>query len=130
MKLLDEDTPVFSRELLRPLRLLSLGLGLVILVLGSVYLPSTDWDVPICFVMGVPAYVLAPWAFRQLYYLRIRWWPLAAGAFWLSVDGTYWLYWGIRDPVLAEIFRPANFFYCTPIFWIAGFVWNLDSEGT
>ena len=28
-----------------------------------------------------------------------------------------------------EPFRPANFFYCTPIFWIAGFIWNIDFNG-
>lgn len=53
--LLDADTPLFSRELARPLRLLSLAVGIGLLIAGSEYLPSSDWDVPLCFVMGIPA---------------------------------------------------------------------------
>ena len=64
---LEAATPLFSRELLRPLRLMSLIVGIGILIAGSIWTPSIDWDVPLCFVMGLPAYVLAPWAFRQMY---------------------------------------------------------------
>ena len=63
-RLIDKDTPLFSNELIAPWRLASLGVGLALLILGSVFLPSDDWDVPVCLVMGLPAYVLAPWAFR------------------------------------------------------------------
>lgn len=103
---------MFSRELLRPLRLVSLGVGIGLLIAGSVWLPSTDWDVPICFVMALPTYVLAPWAFRQVYYFRWRWMLLAAVGLWAAIDGSYSLYWSLRGfDALAE-FRPANFFYC------------------
>ncbi|MCQ2394120.1 MAG: hypothetical protein MJ249_07510 [Kiritimatiellae bacterium] len=129
MNILDADCPLFSRELLTPWRLVTLVGGLAVLVLGSVVLPSDDWDVPICFVMGIPAYVLAPWAFRQVWYLRWKWLLLAALAFWVTVDGSYTLYWGLRGfPNLPE-FRPANFVYCLPLFWLAGFVWNLGRRG-
>lgn len=123
---LHKNAPLISKELLNPWRVASLGIGLVMLVLGSVYLPSDDWDVPLCFVMGLPAYVLAPWVVRQAVGLRWKWLLLATFAFWLTVDGTYTLYWWLKGfPHLAE-FRPANFFYCTPIFWIAGCFWNVD----
>ena len=123
---LNKNVPLISKELLNPWRVASLGIGLVMLVLGSVYLPSDDWDVPLCFVMGLPAYVLAPWTVRQAFGLRWKWLVPAALAFWLMVDGTYTLYWWMKDfPHLAR-FRPANFFYCTPIFWIAGCWWNVD----
>ena len=129
MNILDADCPLFSRELLTPWRLVTLVGGLAVLVLGSVVLPSDDWDVPICFVMGIPAYVLAPWVFRQVWYLRWKWLLLAALAFWVTVDGSYTLYWGLRGfPNLPE-FRPANFVYCLPLFWLAGFVWNLGRRG-
>ena len=114
---------------LNPWRLASLVVGLLLLVAGSIGLPSDDWDLGICFVMGLPAYVLAPWAFRQVFYFRWKWWFAAALAFWFSVDGTYWLYWGLKGFYALEPFRPANFFYCTPIFWIAGFIWNIDFNG-
>lgn len=97
---------------------MSLGVGIGLLIAGSVWLPSTDWDVPICFVMALPTYVLAPWAFRQVYYFRWRWMLLAAVGLWAAIDGSYSLYWSLRGfDALAE-FRPANFFYCL---WFFGF---------
>ena len=106
---LNKNVPLISKELLNPWRVASLGIGLVMLVLGSVYLPSDDWDVPLCFVMGLPAYVLAPWTVRQAFGLRWKWLVPAALAFWLTVDGTYTLYWWMKDfPHLAR-FRPVNF---------------------
>ena len=75
--LLPKGCPLFSRELLAPWRLASLVFGLGLLIAGSVFLPSMDWDVPLCFVMGIPAYILAPWAFRQFWYLRWKWMPCA-----------------------------------------------------
>ena len=128
VRILPKDTPMFSRAIFNPWRLVALGAGLLLLIAGSIYLPSDDWDIPICFIMGIPAYVLAPWSFRQVYYFRWKWLPLAMVAYWLSVDGTYCLYWGFKDPEQLQVFRWANFFYCTPLFWLSGFVWNLDRE--
>lgn len=123
---LEAATPLFSRELLRPLRLMSLIVGIGILIAGSIWTPSIDWDVPLCFVMGLPAYVLAPWAFRQMYYLRWKWMPLAGLAMWFVIDGVYSAYWTLMGFDSLAIFRPANFFYCIWLFWISGFVWNID----
>ena len=126
MRLLDKNTPICSHELIAPWRLLSLGVGLAILVLGSFFLPSDDWDLGICFVMGLPSYVISPWVFRQVYYFRWKWLVLAAVALWLAIDGFYSFYWYLRGFEHLARFRPANFVYCTPIFWMSGFVWNLD----
>lgn len=126
--LLKSDCPMISRALLNPWRLASLGIGLLLLVIGSFYLSSDDWDVAICFVMGLPAYILAPWSFRQIWYFHWKWWPLVALSFWFSVDATYTFYWWYRGFSALQEFRPANFFYCTPIFWIAGFLWNVNLE--
>lgn len=125
MYMLDAKTPLFSRELIRPLRLASLVVGIGILIAGSIWTPSIDWDVPLCFVMGLPAYVLAPWAFRQMYYFRWRWMPLAGLAMWFVIDGVYSVYWTLVGFDSLTIFRPANFFYCIWLFWISGFVWNI-----
>jgi len=126
IELLDARTSLFSRELMRPLRLASLATGIALLIAGSIWLPSSDWDVPLCFVMALPTYVLAPWAFRQMYYFRWRWMPLAGVALWATIDGSYSLYWWLRGFDALETFRPANFFYCLWLFWICGFVWNVD----
>ena len=79
--LIIDNCPLITRALINPWRLASLGVGLVLLIVGSLYLPSEDWDIPICFVMGIPAYILAPWAFRKIWYFQWKWWPLAALAF-------------------------------------------------
>lgn len=124
--MLDAKTQLFSRELIRPVRLASLAVGILILIAGSIWTPSIDWDVPLCFVMGLPAYVLAPWAFRQMYYFRWKWMPLAGLAMWFVIDGVYSAYWTLVGFDSLAIFRPANFFYCIWLFWISGFVWNID----
>lgn len=124
--LLKAETPLFSRELLRPLRLLSLAAGIALLIAGSIYLPSTDWDIPICFIMGIPAYVLAPWVFRQVFNFRWKWLLPAALALWFAIDGTYSAYWHLRGFDALAVFRPANYFYCIWLFWACGFVWNID----
>jgi len=124
--LLDATCPLVSRELVQPVRLASLAVGIGLLIAGSVWLPSTDWDIPLCFVMALPAYVIAPWAFRQVYYFRWRWLAFAALALWVTVDGTYSLYWWLRGFDALATFRPVNFVYCVPIFWICGFIWNID----
>ena len=58
---LEKDCPLVSRELVRPWRLAALAVGLGILIAGSHLTPSADWDYPICFIMGLWAYVFAPW---------------------------------------------------------------------
>lgn len=123
---LPADTPLFSKELRRPLRLASLAVGIALLIAGSIWLPSDDWDVPICFIMGIPSYVLAPWVFRQVYYFRWRWLVPAAVALWFTIDGSYSAYWWLRGFDALLVFRPANYFYCIWIFWICGILWNLD----
>ena len=87
MTLIDENCPLISRELLAPWRLASLAGGLALLIVGSVALPSDDWDVAICFVMGLVAYVLAPWAFRQVWHVRWRHLSFVVLALWLTHDG-------------------------------------------
>jgi hypothetical protein len=66
---LEKDCPLVSRELVRPWRLAALAVGLGILIAGSHLTPSADWDYPICFVMGLWAYVFAPWTVRAMVYL-------------------------------------------------------------
>lgn len=129
MTLIDENCPLISRELLTPWRLASLAGGLALLVVGSVALPSDDWDLAICFVMGLPAYVLAPWTFRQVWYMRWRYLPFVVLALLVTIDGSYTLYWHLRGFQYLPEFRLANYVYCLPLFWMSGFVWNIGRRG-
>ena len=52
---LTKDCPLFSRALVAPWRLCFLVAGLALLCVGSHITPSTDWDYPISFIMGICA---------------------------------------------------------------------------
>lgn len=123
---LKEDCPLFSRALIAPWRLCFLAAGLVLLCVGSHVTPSDDWDYPVSFIMGVCAYVFAPWTVRALVYHRWKW---LAGAFllmWVSIDGVYSLYWWSRGFDALQIFRGANAIYCLPLYFALGFVMNVE----
>ena len=126
MKFLKATCPLFSRELIRRERLAILLLGIAILFSGSILTPSDDWDVGVCVVMGVFSYLFSPWAFRQVWNFRWRMMPLAALTLWVVVDGVYVAYWALRDFDALSVFRTMNFIYSAPLFWLSGFVFNID----
>jgi len=109
-------------EYLRPWKLFSLACGVVILVLGARYAGLPDWDVPISIIMAVPTYFTAPCSLRVV--LERRWAQLPIAMFWtwLSVDGTYVLYWSLVDPS-ALLFRPANAMASLALYGSCALVW-------
>jgi len=123
---LKEDCPLFSRALVAPWRLCLLAAGLVILCVGSHVTPSLDWDYPISFIMGVSAYLFAPWTVRTIAYRRWKWLPLAAIFSWVSIDGVYSLYWWCRGFDALHLFHGANAFYCLPLYFTLGVVMNFE----
>ena len=122
---LPKDCPLVSRELVRPWRLAALAVGLGILVAGSHLTPSADWDYPVSFIMGVCAYVCAPWTVRALVYRRWKFLPLAFALMWVSIDGVYSLYWWCREFDALQTFRGANALYCLPLYFTLGFAMNV-----
>ena len=123
---LSEDCKLFSRALIAPWRLCCLAAGLALLCVGSHVTQSPDWDYPISFIMGVCAYVCAPWTVRALAYRRWKWLPVAFFLMWLSIDGVYSLYWWCRDFDALQIFRGANAIYCMPLYFALGVVMNIE----
>ena len=123
---LEADCPLFSRALVAPWRLGCLAAGLALLCVGSHVTPSDDWDYPISFIMGVCAYVFAPWTVRALVYRRWKWLVGAFAVMWLSIDGVYSLYWWCRGFNALQIFRGANAFYCLPLYFALGFAMNVE----
>ena len=121
-----EDCPLFSRALIAPWRLCFLAAGLVLLCVGSHVTPSADWDYPISFIMGICAYVCAPWTVRALVYRRWKWLAVAFLLMWVSIDGVYSLYWWSRGFDALQIFRGANAIYCLPLYFALGFVMNIE----
>ena len=122
---LAKDCPLVSRELLNPWRLAALAVGLGILITGSHLTPSADWDYPICFIMGLWAYVFAPWTVRALVYLDWKRLPLAWLFAWAGVDGVYSLYWWLRGFDALSVFRGPNVVYSAPLYFLFGLAMNL-----
>lgn len=110
-------------EYVRPWKLASLAVGIGLLVLGSVYTPAPDWDIPISFIMALCAYLMAPCSLRAVLERRWRHLPLALVATWFSVDGCYALYWHFKDPAALHLMRAANAPASLALYGICGIIW-------
>ena len=53
-------------EYTRPWKLFSLAIGIALLIAGAFYYDAPDWDVPISLIMGLLAYLTAPWSMRVM----------------------------------------------------------------
>lgn len=110
-------------EFFRPWKLVTFSCAMVLLLLGSVYTPAPDWDIPITIIMGLATYLTAPWSMRVLLGRHWRYWPAMLLAAWLSIDGLYALYWHFKDPSVLAAMRDANFTVSLPIYGMAGIFW-------
>jgi hypothetical protein len=112
-----------TREYLRPWKLFSLSCGIILLILGSIYQPAPDWDIPISFIMAGLTYLTAPCSLRTVLERNWRVLPLALFCTWLSVDGCYALYWHFMDPDALQLMRPANAPASLALYGICGVIW-------
>ncbi len=109
--------------MLRQWKLITLAIGLALLIAGSFYYQFQDWDVGISLIMGVMAYLFAPWSVRALIARQWSKLPLILFLYWLTVDGVYVGYnellgnWYVRD---------ANFLVSTTLYWLCGVIWFYD----
>jgi hypothetical protein len=111
------------REYLRPWKLMTLACGLALLIAGSFYEEAPDWDVPISFIMGLLAYLTAPWSLRVLMERRWKHWPAMLAATWFTVDGCYAIYWYFKNPLALALMRDANFPASLSLYGMCGVVW-------
>ena len=117
-------TPVYPvGEYARPWKLFTLAIGIALLIAGAFWYEAPDWDIPISFIMAILTYLTAPWSLRALVERRWRRFPLMLFFTWFTVDGCYWLYWRIKDPVALELMRDANFFASLALYGICGVLW-------
>ena len=110
-------------ELLRPWKLVTLAIGVALLIAGSFYEGAPDWDIPVSLIMAFFAYLTAPWSLRVIVERRWRWWPAMLFATWFTVDGCYWIYWSIKNPVALELMRSANWPASLCLYAMCGLVW-------
>lgn len=117
----------YFRELLRPWKLASFGLGMVWLFYGAVMYGIGDWDIGVSIVMGALTYLCAPWSVYVIGSACISrprlWWlhvlaALAVAV--LVVDTSYLLYHSI---VGNPVYRDANFCASLPLYFLAGTIW-------
>lgn len=110
-------------EYLRPWKLFSLAVGIVLLIWGAAYYQAPDWDIPISLIMAGLAYLTAAWSLRVIMERQWKHWPLMLFYTWFTVDGSYAIYWSLKDPVALEMMRAANFPASLSLYWMCGLVW-------
>jgi len=111
------------KEYLRPWKLFLLGIGISLLIIGAFYYKAPDWDITISFIMAIFAYLFAPWSMRVMVERKWHRFPLMLFFTWFTVDGCYWLYWRVVDPIALEMMREANFLASLSLYWICGLIW-------
>jgi hypothetical protein len=107
----------------RPWNLITLFLGMLFLFAGALWSGLPDWDIPVSIIMAIPAYITAGPTMRV--FLERRWQHVPYAVFWtwFTVDGTYWIYWGLKDPVILEALRSANFGISICLYAMCSVVW-------
>lgn len=110
-------------EYLRPWKLVTFTVGIFLLIAGSFYWTTYDWDIGISLIMGTLAYATAPWALGAIKSRRWKLFPAALTAYWFTVDGSYTAYnsW-MGHPVNGEM-RRANFFASSLLYLVCGLLW-------
>lgn len=110
-------------EYTRPWKLITLAIGMALLIVGAFYNLAPDWDVPISLIMGIFAYIAAPWSLRVILEREWRLWPAMLVATWFTVDGCYAIYWHFKDPAVLGMMRDANFLASLSLYGMCGLVW-------
>lgn len=123
-----EKIVLLIHEYIRPWKLVTLIIGISLLILGSYYYPSPDWDIPISFIMGALAYLTAPWSLRVIVKRRWKYIPLMLFYTWFTVDGCYWLYWSYKNPAALDLMRAANFPASLSLYGICGLIWYFEGS--
>jgi len=110
-------------EYARPWKLVTLAIGIALLIVGSIYMPAPDWDIPISLIMAAFTYLTAPWSLRMFIERKWKNLPLALFFIWFTVDGCYWLYWSFVNPEALELMRSVNFPASLSLYLICGLIW-------
>ena len=112
-----------AAEYFRPLKLISLMFGLMFLFAGALWSGLPDWDIAVSLIMAAPAYITAAPTMRV--FIERRWQHLPKAVFWtwFTVDGTYVIYWGLRDPAVLDALRHANAAASMALYLACGVVW-------
>lgn len=123
-----EKANILIHEYKRPWKVVTLVFGIALMVLGSYYYPAPDWDVPICFIMGLLAYLTASWSMHVIVERRWKYVPFMLFYTWFTVDGSYWIYWHFKDPAVLAYMREVNFPASLCMYGLCGLVWYFNGS--
>lgn len=119
--------PDYYKELIRPWKLISFAAAMAWLLYGAINFGIGDWDVGVTLLMGGLTYLMSPWSVSLIIkgvrerssvcYLQILW-ALIMALF--VVDWSYLLYHALLNN---PIYREANIYASTPLYFMAGCFW-------
>ena len=115
-------------EYLRPWKIATLVVGIGLLVVGSFHYEAPDWDIPISFIMAALAYLTAPWSLRVIVERKWKLWPAMLFATWVTIDGSYAIYWHFRNPAALAMMRDANFLASLSLYGMCGLLWYYNGS--
>lgn len=117
----------YFRELLRPWKLATFGVGMSGLLYGALVYGISDWDVGISFIMGGLTYIFAPWTVHVLVNAmkqRPPMWPFhVLGALLPAMFAVDWSYWLYHTAVGNRMIRWENFKVSSALYFICGLLW-------
>ena len=112
-------------EYLKPWKLVTLTLGLLWLIVGSFVTEYPDWDIGICFVMGVATYLAHPWALR---FNTLGQAVVSVVLCMVCVDTFYAIYWQIKNPYVLQLMRSVQWPLSLCYYLIAVGIWNYGEQ--
>jgi len=110
-------------EYLRPWKLATLAIGMVLLIVGAWIEQLPDWDAGLSVVMALLTYIFSPWSIRIFINRRWALMPVAIMAAWLAIDGSYWLWNAHYGDEIVSALREANWLPSTCLYLICGLIW-------
>lgn len=119
-------------ELIRPWKLFTFLLGMVVLCYGAFTLNFPDWDIPISIIMASLTYLTAPWVINTLVFnvknrnpLSLLYIPLALLIAFLVIDSSYVVY---NIYFHHPYFRKENFVVSFCLYFICGLIWRYNGN--
>lgn len=103
-------------------------IGLSWLIYGALNYGYPDWDVGVSLVMALATYFTADKVVLAIRNLEWRRWPLMLFYTWFAVDGTYLIYWTIKDRVILLQMRDSQWPFSLCLFLLLGVIWSSFSK--
>ena len=103
-------------------------IGLSWLLYGALTYGYPDWDIGVSLLMATATYFTADKVVRSIRFGLWRTWPLMLFYTWFAVDGTYLIYWTIKDRVILLQMRDSQWPFSLCLFLLLGVVWSSFSK--